>query len=158
VNVWPIRGTNGKERESARWRAQAANMHARIFAEAWNPQLCSFVSTLGGDMLDATALLLAELRFLPASDERFVATVNAIGKHLRSGDLLFCYRHADDFGVPTTTFAVCAFWYVNALAVVGRIDEARELYGRLLSHRNAVGLPSEDIDLHTGELWGNFPQ
>jgi GH15 family glucan-1,4-alpha-glucosidase len=148
----------GKDKESARWAEQAATMHARILAEAWNPQLGSFVSTLGGDMLDATSLLIADLRFLPASDERFVGTVNAIGKHLRRGDLVFRYRHADDFGVPTTTFTVCAFWYVNALAAVGRIDEARELFGKLLSRRNPMGLLSEDIDPVTGELWGNFPQ
>jgi GH15 family glucan-1,4-alpha-glucosidase len=148
----------GKVEEAARWAGHAATMHARILAEAWNPQLGSFVSTLGGDMLDATCLLIAELRFLPATDERFVGTVNAIGKHLRVGDLLFRYRHADDFGVPTTTFTVCAFWYVNALAAVGRIDEARELFGKLLSRRNSVGLLSEDIDPVTGELWGNFPQ
>jgi GH15 family glucan-1,4-alpha-glucosidase len=148
----------GKVQESARWAEQAATMRARILAEAWNPQLGSFVSTLGGDTLDATALLIAELRFLPATDERFIGTVNAIGKHLRVGDLLFRYRHADDFGVPTTTFTVCAFWYVNALAAVGRIDEARELFGKLLSRRNSVGLLSEDIDPVTGELWGNFPQ
>jgi GH15 family glucan-1,4-alpha-glucosidase len=60
--------------------------------------------------------------------------------------------------VPSTTFTVCAFWYVNALAAVGRIEEARELFGRLLSRRNAVGLLSEDIDPVTGELSGNFPQ
>jgi GH15 family glucan-1,4-alpha-glucosidase len=148
----------GKDKESARWAEQAAAMHARILAEAWNPQLGSFVSTLGGDMLDATSLLIAELRFLPASDERFVGTVDAIGKHLRRDDLVFRYRHADDFGVPTTTFTVCAFWYVNALAAVGRIDEARELFGKLLSRRNPMGLLSEDIDPVTGELWGNFPQ
>jgi GH15 family glucan-1,4-alpha-glucosidase len=148
----------GKEPESARWREQAATLHARILAEAWNPQLGSFVSTLGGELLDATSLLIAELRFLPASDERFVATVETIGKHLRNGDLLFRYRHADDFGVPTTTFTVCAFWYVNALAAVGRMEEARELFGKLLSRRNPVGLLSEDIDPVTGELWGNFPQ
>jgi GH15 family glucan-1,4-alpha-glucosidase len=76
----------------------------------------------------------------------------------RNGDLLFRYRHADDFGVPTTTFTVCAFWYVNALAAVGRMEEARELFGKLLSRRNPVGLLSEDIDPVTGELWGNFPQ
>jgi GH15 family glucan-1,4-alpha-glucosidase len=148
----------GKDQESTRWREQAATMHARILAEAWNPQLGSFVSTLGGELLDATSLLIAELRFLPASDERFVATVAAVGKHLRSDDLLFRYRHADDFGVPTTTFTVCAFWYVNALAAVGRIDEARVLFAKLLTRRNPVGLLSEDIDPVTGELWGNFPQ
>jgi GH15 family glucan-1,4-alpha-glucosidase len=148
----------GKHQEADRWREQAAAMHARILAEAWNPQLGSFVSTLGGDQLDATCLLIAELRFLPATDARFVATVEAIGKHLRVGELLFRYRHADDFGVPATTFTVCAFWYVNALAAVGRLEEARGLFGKLLGRRNSVGLLSEDIDPMTGELWGNFPQ
>jgi len=118
----------------------------------------AFVATFGGDTLDATSLLLAELRFVPATDARFIGTVTAVGEHLRCGDLLFRYRQADDFGVPTTTFTVCAFWYVNALAAIGRIDEARELFGRLLSRRNSVGLLSEDIDPVTGELWGNFPQ
>jgi GH15 family glucan-1,4-alpha-glucosidase len=71
---------------------------------------------------------------------------------------VFRYRHADDFGIPTTTFTVCAFWFVNALAAIGRKDEARELFGKLLSRRNSFGLLSEDIAPLTGELWGNFPQ
>jgi GH15 family glucan-1,4-alpha-glucosidase len=148
----------GQDQASARWRRHADSMHARIIAEAWNPRLESFVATFGGDTLDATALLLAELRFLPASDQRFISTVNAIGRQLRTGDLVFRYRHADDFGVPTSTFTVCAFWYVNALAAIGRMEEARECFAQLLSRRNSCGLLSEDIDPHTGELWGNFPQ
>ena len=148
----------GQEQASARWRQHADSMHARIIAEAWNPRLESFVATFGGDTLDATALLLAELRFVPASDQRFISTVNAIGRQLRTGDLVFRYRNADDFGVPTSTFTVCAFWYVNALAAIGRKEEARERFAQLLSRRNSFGLLSEDIDPHTGELWGNFPQ
>jgi GH15 family glucan-1,4-alpha-glucosidase len=148
----------GNDEATTRWRKQADTFHARIIAEAWNPALGSFVATFGGDSLDATALLFAEVRFLPASDPRFISTVNAIGQHLRCGELLFRYRRPDDFGVPTTTFTVCAFWYVNALAAVGRLEEARELFAKLLKRRNTVGLLSEDIDPVTGELWGNFPQ
>jgi GH15 family glucan-1,4-alpha-glucosidase len=148
----------GKDQEAQRWKEQAAKMHTRILAEAWDPRLRAFVATFGGDRLDATALLFAELGFVRAEDERFIGTVNAIDKHLRSGDLVFRYRHADDFGVPTTTFTVCAFWFVNALAAIGRKDEARELFGKLLSRRNPFGLLSEDIAPLTGELWGNFPQ
>jgi len=148
----------GNTQAAARWREQAAGMNARILAEAWNPTLGSFVATFGGNTLDATLLLLAELRFVPASDQRFIGTVDAIGAQLRCGDLLFRYREADDFGVPTTTFTVCAFWHVNALAAIGRMQEARELFAKLLDRRNAVGLLSEDIDPKTGELWGNFPQ
>ncbi|HTC54118.1 MAG TPA: glycoside hydrolase family 15 protein [Steroidobacteraceae bacterium] len=148
----------GKTEAAQHWQDQAARMHARIVAEAWNPKLNAFVATFGGEVLDATALLFAELGFVTAADPRFISTVSAIGEHLRCGDLLFRYRHADDFGVPTTTFTVCAFWYVNALAAVGRKDEARELFGKLLSRRTSLGLLSEDIDPVSGELWGNFPQ
>jgi GH15 family glucan-1,4-alpha-glucosidase len=148
----------GKDQAAARWREQADTMRARIIQEAWNPKLESFVATFGGSTLDATSLLLAELGLVEASDQRFIATVNAIGKHLRFGDLLYRYRNADDFGVPTTTFTVCAFWYVNALAAINRMQDARDLFARLLERRNGFGLLSEDIDPRTGELWGNFPQ
>ncbi|HTY49681.1 MAG TPA: glycoside hydrolase family 15 protein, partial [Steroidobacteraceae bacterium] len=117
----------------------------------------AFAGTFGGESLDATALLLAELRFIPADDARFIATVEAIGRALRHGDLLYRYRQADDFGVPVTTFTVCAFWYANALAAIGRMAEARELFASLLARRNHVGLLSEDIGLD-GQQWGNFPQ
>ncbi|HEX7373997.1 MAG TPA: glycoside hydrolase family 15 protein, partial [Steroidobacteraceae bacterium] len=71
---------------------------------------------------------------------------------------IYRYRHDDDFGQPATAFTICAFWYVNALAAVGRSDEAREIFERLLARRTRLGLLSEDIDPATGELWGNFPQ
>ena len=64
----------------------------------------------------------------------------------------------DDFGRPETAFTICAFWYVNALAMAGRRDEAREHFERLLARRTRLGLLSEDIDPGTGEWWGNFPQ
>jgi GH15 family glucan-1,4-alpha-glucosidase len=95
---------------------------------------------------------------LPGSDPRFISTLEVIGKELREGDLLFRYRHADDFGLPQSTFTVCAFWYINALAAVGQKDLAREQFERLLARANPLGLFSEDIDANTGELWGNFPQ
>ena len=77
---------------------------------------------------------------------------------MRVGDLLFRYKHADDFGNPENAFTICAFWYVNALAAAGRVDEARERFSRLLERRNPLGLLSEDISPVSGELWGNFPQ
>ena len=68
------------------------------------------------------------------------------------------YAAADDFGLPETAFAVCTLWYIDALAAIGRRDEAREIFEHVLSCRNYLGLLSEDIDLATGELWDNYPQ
>ena len=140
------------------WREVADGMRDRILERAWNERRGAFVASFDNDDLDASVLLLPELGLLPATDPRFLATLDVIGRELRDGDLLFRYRHADDFGTPKTAFATCAFWYVNALAAAGRVDEAREHFTRLLRYRNGVGLLSEDIDPVTGELWGNFPQ
>ena len=65
---------------------------------------------------------------------------------------------ADDFGLPTTAFTICTFWYIDALAATGQRDEARRLFEGMLARRNHLGLLSEDIDPKTGELWGNYPQ
>ena len=148
-----------KEAAAARrWRAAADAMRARLLAGAWSESLGAFAGSLGGTDLDASTLLLAELGLVEPADPRFRATVEAIGRGLREGDLLFRYRHADDFGEPQTAFTICAFWYVNALAGIGRLEEAREHFGRLLERRSSLGLLSEDIDPVSGALWGNFPQ
>ena len=81
-----------------------------------------------------------------------------VGSKLMRGDFLLRYAHPDDFGAPETSFLVCNFWYVEALIAIGRKDEARQLFEKLLSMRNPLGLLSEDLDPATGELWGNFPQ
>jgi len=116
------------------------------------------VDTFGGTHLDASLLLLADLGFVAASDPRYRATVEAIGATLRRGDHMFRYIAPDDFGTPETSFTICTFWYADALAAIGRVDEARALFEQLLTRRNALGLMSEDIHPGTGELWGNFPQ
>jgi GH15 family glucan-1,4-alpha-glucosidase len=140
------------------WSGHADRMRAEILKGAWNEELQSFTSAFGNRDLDATTLLLPELGLLPATDPRFLKTLERIEQELRVGDLMFRYKHADDFGKPENAFTICAFWYVNALAASGRVDEARERFSRLLELRNPLGLLSEDITPATGELWGNFPQ
>lgn len=103
-------------------------------------------------------LLLAELDFVAPSDPRFVATVEAIGRNLKKGEFVFRYVDHDDFGAPENAFVVCSFWYVNALAAIGRRDEARALFLRLLGHRNRHGLLAEHLDITSGAPWGNFVQ
>ncbi|MBP6581970.1 MAG: glycoside hydrolase family 15 protein [Chromatiaceae bacterium] len=143
---------------AVQWRREADRLHAVISRQAWNPDLNSFVATFEGDHLDASLLLLGELDFLKADDPRFAATVDAIGRHLMRGDLLLRYGVEDDFGRPETAFTICTFWYIDALALLDRRDEARRLFESLLQRRNALGLLSEDIHPETGELWGNYPQ
>jgi GH15 family glucan-1,4-alpha-glucosidase len=81
-----------------------------------------------------------------------------VEQELRRGDFMFRYSKPDDFGVPENAFVVCTFWYVDALAALGRKEEARALFESLLARSNRHGLLSEHVDPRSGELWGNFPQ
>jgi GH15 family glucan-1,4-alpha-glucosidase len=148
----------GNAERAAEWGAHAARIARFIDERCWNAGRKSFVSTADGNALDASLLLLAELGFLAADDPRFVSTVDAIGAELKRGDFVFRYVERDDFGEPENAFLVCTFWYVNALAAIGRRTEARALFERLLACRTTHGLLAEHLDLRTGELWGNFPQ
>jgi GH15 family glucan-1,4-alpha-glucosidase len=133
-------------------------MHARICREAWHEGKQAFAEHFGGDTMDASMLLLHELGFLAADDPRFESTVNAIEKELRRGDHLFRYAAADDFGMPENAFNICTFWFIDALHALGRDEEARGLFENMLGHRTRLGLLSEDLDVDSGELWGNYPQ
>jgi len=140
------------------WRSNAAHLHRVIVDRAWNPRRGAFVSTFGGEAMDASLLLLAEFGFLDAQDARYAATVAAIERDLKRGDYIFRYVEKDDFGEPENAFLVCTFWYVNALAAIGRRIEARALFEKLLASRNRHGLLAEHIVPHSGEQWGNFVQ
>ncbi|HEX2650360.1 MAG TPA: glycoside hydrolase family 15 protein [Burkholderiales bacterium] len=143
---------------AAYWRRHADRLHRVVCERAWNEKRGSFCATFGGATLDASLLLLHEIGFLAADDPRFAATVKAVEKELRRGDQVFRYSEPDDFGAPANAFLVCTFWYVDALAALGRREEARALFEATLARRNRLGLLSEHIDVSTGELWGNFPQ
>jgi len=140
------------------WRARANEVHAKISHEAWNGKVGAFVESFGGEDLDASLLLMAEVGFIDVADPRFVATVERIGETLRRGNHLYRYHAADDFGRPEVAFNVCTFWYIDALGRMERREEAREIYETMLSCRNHLGLLSEDVDPNTNQLWGNFPQ
>ena len=140
------------------WRQHAETIHRGVCERAWSASRKSFVSTFGGEALDASLLLLAELGFLQPGDPRFAATVAAIERELLHGDFVFRYTEADDFGTPKNAFLACTYWYIDAIAALGRRDEARALFVSLLACRNRHGLLAEHIDPATRELWGNFPQ
>lgn len=140
------------------WRERADTIREGILARAWNEELNAFVSAFEGKDLDASLLLIPEIGLLPADDPRFLSTLAAIEKHLRFGHHLYRYRAPDDFGEPETAFTACTFWLIDALARVGRADDARAIFEDVLAHRNHLGLLSEGIHVDTGELWGNYPQ
>jgi len=153
-----IAGRLGLDDRAAFWRGQAAALREPILTRAWNPARGALTGVLDGDGLDASVLLLAELGLVAATDPRFISTCDAIGRELRRNGRIMRYTSDDDFGTPETAFLVCNFWYIDALAAIGRREEARALFIELLAHRNAFGLLSEDIHPETGALWGNIPQ
>jgi GH15 family glucan-1,4-alpha-glucosidase len=140
------------------WRRRADHIHAVICERAWDAEQACFTESFGGKSLDASMLLINDLGFLAHDDPRFRSTVECLERRLRRGLHMFRYGEADDFGEPETAFNVCTFWYINALAAIGRKDEAREIFEEMLRCRTRLGLLSEDLDVRSGELWGNFPQ
>ena len=148
----------GKDDRARYWRGSADEIRAFILDGAWDDQQKAFTESFGRPEMDASLLTMHHLGFLEADDPRFVSTVECIGRHLLRGEHMFRYDAPDDFGEPENAFNICTFWYIDALASIGREDEARELFENMLSLRNPLGLLSEDIEPTSGELWGNFPQ
>jgi GH15 family glucan-1,4-alpha-glucosidase len=140
------------------WSGEAERLKSEILRRSWSEKRGSFVSTFDGNDLDAALLLMAQVGFVQASDPRYIATVERISVELKRGDFIYRYVVSDDFGHPETAFLVCTFWYIDALASIGRTIEARALFEKIMGYRNRFGLFSEDVDPKTGELWGNFPQ
>jgi GH15 family glucan-1,4-alpha-glucosidase len=142
----------------AHWRTRADEIRATILKKGWSEKLGRFAATLGGAEMDASLLQMLETRFLPPDDKRFLATLDAVDRELRRGGYVMRYADEDDFGKPETAFNFCTFWFIEALSLVGRRDEARTLFEEMLSRRTNAGLLSEDCDLATGAPWGNYPQ
>ncbi len=138
--------------------AEAARLHAEIVARCWRPQRGSFAASYTSSELDASLLLMVPLRFLPREDPRLASTVDAISAALGRGGWLDRYRHDDGFGAPEVAFVLCTFWLVQALAGLGRHEEARRRLEASFDALSPLGLLSEDYDPATGRLWGNFPQ
>jgi len=144
-----------------RWRAIAAEIHAEICTKAFDPRLGSFVQSYDSTWLDGSLLLLPTTGFLPADDPRIVGTVRAIEQRLVVDGLVMRHDPAErETGLVhgEGAFLACSFWLADALIMIGRFDEARRLFDRLLGLRNDVGLLSEQHDVRAGRLVGNFPQ
>jgi GH15 family glucan-1,4-alpha-glucosidase len=148
----------GHESLASAWEAWAEGFRAETLRRGYNTSLEYFTQLLDGRFPDASNLLLSTVGFIDPRDPRFVSTVAAYERLLVDNDLMLRYRHLDDFGETTSAFSICSFWWAEALAMIGRLDDAAARFYRLLGHANRLGLFSEDIDPATGRLLGNFPQ
>jgi GH15 family glucan-1,4-alpha-glucosidase len=147
-----------------RWRATRKEIRAEVLRHAYDSKRGTFVQSYGSDRLDANLLMIPLVGFLPATDERVVGTVDAIRRDLLRDGLVERYRadeeNLDVDGLPPGegVFLMCSFWLAAVLAMQGRLDESVELFERLLSLRNDLGLISEEYDPERKRLLGNFPQ
>jgi GH15 family glucan-1,4-alpha-glucosidase len=147
-----------------RWRELRARIHQEVLTHGFNAERGAFTQYYGGTELDAATLLIPAVGFLPGTDERVCATLDAVGRELKHGDLVDRYTtgaetsDVDGLSGREGAFLVCSFWYVDALALAGRRDEAEAMFGRLVGRCNDVGLLSEEVDPVTGRFLGNFPQ
>ena len=151
----------GLEAPVDRWRAIRDRIHRRVCDDGFDLKRNSFVQSLGGTALDASLLLMPIVGFLPASDPRVQGTVAAIEQDLLRDGFVLRYQTTEGTdGLPPGegAFLACSFWLADNYVLQGRFDEARELFVRLLSLRNDVGLLAEEYDLHAKRQLGNFPQ
>ena len=148
----------GLAERATHWRAAAERIARFIDEHCYDAARGTYVGASGSPDLDASLLRLVDVGFLRADDPRFAGTVAAIERELKRGEFVYRYLESDDFGVPTNAFLVCTFWFVDALATLGRRDEARALFEALLACRNRHGLLAEHLDPVTREQWGNFVQ
>ncbi|MGW0177506.1 glycoside hydrolase family 15 protein [Rhodococcus sp. NPDC003322] len=149
----------GDATDAARWRAIADEIHADVCAHGVDDRGV-FVQYYGATALDASALLVPLMGFLPPEDERVRATVTAIERELTSDGLVLRYRAGTDDGFtdPEGAFTMCSFWLVSTLTMIGETERAHRLCARLLSLASPLGLFAEEIDPLTGAQLGNFPQ
>lgn len=125
----------------------------------YRPDLGYYSQAVGNSNLDASCLQLITMNYLDPNSEKAKTHLRKLEEGLKTPEGLFYrYKHADDFGEPETTFLICAYWYVEALACVGRLDDAIREFEKLLKFQNHLGLLSEDVDAKNGSQWGNFPQ
>jgi GH15 family glucan-1,4-alpha-glucosidase len=143
------------------WLAIRDEIFDEIMTRGWNEDKQAFVQTLDGDALDASNLLMPLVRFIAPADPRMVSTIDAIGRELVSDSLVYRYvtheAAADGLDGDEGTFSICSFWWVEALARAGRLDDARLAFEKMLTYANHLGLYSEEIG-SSGEALGNFPQ
>ncbi|MCS0637263.1 glycoside hydrolase family 15 protein [Streptomyces sp. LP05-1] len=148
--------------DPARWRAMRDEVHREVCEKGYDPERNTFTQSYGSKELDAATLLIPRVGFLPPDDPRVVGTVDAVREELSHDGFIRRYTtdgsRVDGLPGDEGTFLACSFWMVDALRLTGRTKEARELFERLLSLTNDVGLLAEEYEPVSGRQLGNFPQ
>ncbi len=147
-----------KTRKLEEWTQLEQEIKNDIHENAWNDEVNAFTQSYGSTHLDASVLLMESYGFIHAKSPKFVSTVKAIEKELSNDGLLYRYKNKDDFGLPSSSFTICTFWFINSLFKIGEEEKAVALFEKTLTYGNHLGLFSEDIDFKTKRLLGNFPQ
>ncbi|MDB6140270.1 MAG: glycoside hydrolase family 15 protein [Verrucomicrobiaceae bacterium] len=153
----------GLEGDAKKWRLVRDQIHREVCARGFNAGQGAFTQYFGSDKLDASVLMIPLVGFLPASDPRVRGTIETIARELVSDGFVMRYRPGECTsvdGLPPGegAFLPCSFWLADCLHLIGRCDDARELFLRLLGVRNDLGLISEEYDPKEKRLLGNFPQ
>ncbi|MGW1495803.1 glycoside hydrolase family 15 protein [Streptomyces sp. NPDC002402] len=160
--VRTLEGHRSLHGDADRWRAMRDEVHREVCEKGFDPVRNTFTQSYGSVELDAAALLIPRVGFLPPDDPRVIGTVDAVREELGTGGLVRRYstdsRTVDGLPGGEGAFLACSFWLVDALRLTGRVKEARELFERLLALRNDVGLLAEEYDPVAGRQVGNFPQ
>ena len=147
-----------KGKKIKKWILLRDSIKKNILCKGWNKNKKAFTQSYNSSDLDASVLLMEPYGFISANDPKYISTVHAIEKELSNDGLLYRYKNEDDFGLPSSSFTVCTFWFIDALNKIGEREKAKKLFDKLLSYSNHLGLFSEDLDFKTKELLGNFPQ
>ena len=141
-----------------KWSALRDEIQDDIMKNAWSETKQAFTQSYQSEHLDASVLLMEYYGFIDGKNPKYVKTVKAIEKELMHEGLLYRYKNEDDFGLPSSSFTVCTFWFINSLYKIGEEEKAKKHFDTLLSYSNHLGLFSEDIDFDSKHLLGNFPQ
>jgi GH15 family glucan-1,4-alpha-glucosidase len=155
-----IAALRGRPGDLVRWRGERDRIYAQIHERGWNPKRKAFVQHYGTDVLDSSLLLMPLMGFVAPQEPQWLQTLAAMDTELVSDSLVYRYNPSaspDGLAGSEGTFSLCTFWYVDALARAGRLDEARLVFEKMHTYANHLGLFSEEIGL-TGEQLGNFPQ
>ena len=141
-----------------KWETLRDEIYDDIMEHAWSETKQAFTQSYHSEHLDASVLLMEYYGFIDAKNPKFVKTVKAIESELMHEGLLYRYKNEDDFGLPSSSFTVCTFWFINSLFKIGEEEKSKKLFDELLSYSNHLGLFSEDINFSSKQLLGNFPQ